>query len=201
MSEGILDRNIVYASNIHGRQLKYKDNNYKEINETIQINLINKKITEKEIREIYYLKNEEGKILTKKLRIDIVDMVKGKEKCYTKEETNLSRWCKILTSKTEEEIKKAIDGGIMEKEAKEKLIEEVNKYSSDEEVIALYSAYTKDELEHNTQLIEAREAGINEGIKKRNLEIAKNLLNRNIKIDDIIDITGLSKEEIQIIIK
>ena len=46
----------------------------------------------------------------------------------------------------------------------------------------------------------ARETGIKQGIEQglqqRNIEIAKSMLNKNMKIEDIMDITGLSKEEI-----
>ena len=34
-SPGIIDRNIVYACEVHGKQLKYKDNDYSNISRTI----------------------------------------------------------------------------------------------------------------------------------------------------------------------
>lgn len=37
----MVNRNVVYACNIHGRQLEYKDNTYTKIKKTIQINLNN----------------------------------------------------------------------------------------------------------------------------------------------------------------
>ena len=42
-----------------------------------------------------------------------------------------------------------------------------------------------------------REAGINEGIAKEKVEIAKKMLKENIEIDIIVKITGLSKKEIE----
>ena len=52
----------------------------------------------------------------------------------------------------------------------------------------------------NSLLSEARENGINDGISKgvsqEKVSIAKNMLNKNMSIEDISDITGLSVEEI-----
>ena len=204
INDGIINRNIVFACNIHSRNLKYGHQNYNEIERTIQINL-NHYRTNQVLKETYYLKNEEGKILSEKMRIDFLDMVIGREMCYTNHETKLSRWCMVLTSKSEEEFKKAIGDDLMEEEAKEKLTKEVDKYSKDDEVIALYSAYTKEELERNTFLDDAKKEGLKEGLiqgteigkKERNIEIAKNLLKSGIDISIIISSTGLTVEQIK----
>lgn len=71
MSQGTIERNIVYMCNIHSKQLKKGDKDYSHIDETIQINLNNFRCNG-EVRENYYLRNKKGKILSKKLRIDMV---------------------------------------------------------------------------------------------------------------------------------
>lgn len=210
-SKGIKERNIVYLSNIHGRQLKYQDNTYQRIEKTIQINL-NKKHTNKKLKQVYYLKNEEGEILSTKFEIIEIDMELAKEICYNNFENKLARWCMLLISNTKEEFKRYLGDDLMEKEAKELLEEEQNKYTTDEDVVALYSAYTKDELERNTILEEEKEEaqkigfeqgmkegikeGIKEGVLKRNIEIATEMKIKGISIKDISDITGLTEEEI-----
>ena len=79
-SPGIIDRNVVYACEVHGKQLKYKDNDYSNISRTIQINLNNFKCNNNgKLVDTYYLRNEDGKILTEKFRIDYVDLVNAKE--------------------------------------------------------------------------------------------------------------------------
>ena len=203
VSMGVIDRNVVYVCNVHSRQLEKGDKNYKKINETIQINLNNFRCNE-EIVESYYLRNKKGKILTKKIRIDMVDMVKAKEMCYTKNETKIARWCKLLTSKKEEEIRMIIGDDLMEKESKEKLLEEMNEFSEDEENIFLYTALPRSEMEQNTYIYEAREEGYNDGFKKgikegRNnvkKEMVINMLKKNIDIDTISEISGITKDEI-----
>ena len=124
-------------------------------------------------------------------------MVLARDICYNDYSNKLARWCMVLTSKTKEDLKKYLGDDLMEKEAKDKLEEKTNKMSDDEEVYALYSAYTKEELEKNTLILEAEQRGHEQGIKNRNIEIVKNMLKKGINIDDIIDITGLSKEEIE----
>ena len=123
-------------------------------------------------------------------------MVIGKKLCYTNDTNKLARWCNVFTSKTEKEFKKWVDG-LMEEEAASKLTDEINHYSSNDEVIALYSAYTKEKLERNTMLEDAEAKGKIEGKMEKSLEIAKNMLNENIDISLISKVTGLSKIQIE----
>ena len=136
----------------------------------------------------------------------------GRRICYTNSENKLARWCRVLTSRTEEEFIKSLGDDLMENNAKEMLIDEVNKYSSDEEAVVLYSAYTKEELEKNTLLEEAEELGlkrgmeeglkqgieqgIEQGAKTKQIEIAKNMIKESIDISLISKLTDLSIEEI-----
>ena len=208
-SEGVKNRNVVYQNNIHGRQLRYKDNDYSKIKDTIQICLNHFKCNEDGIKDVYYYRNNNGKILTEKSRIDYVDLVNAKEKRYNESEEKLARLCRALTSITIEGLKKELGDDLMEKETKEKLEEEVSKYSSDDEVIALYSAYSREELERNTLIKEAKEEatkqgleqglkqGLTQGRKDKTLEIAQEMLNDDIETDKIIKYTGLTKKEIE----
>jgi predicted transposase/invertase (TIGR01784 family) len=199
--EGIIDRNIVFASKVHSRQLKYAFKNYNDIEQTIQINLNETKCHEEGIRKTYYFKSEEGEILSEKFRIDVVDMHNAQKMCYTSNEEKLARWCRIITSTTEAELKKNLGDDLMEENTKEKLEKEVDKYSTDEEVVYLYTKLSKQELEHNTLMDNAKKRGLKEGIeqgiKQRNIEIAKNMLKKKIDIDAISECTGLSKKEIE----
>ena len=93
-SQGIIDRNIVYVCEVHGKQLNYKDNEYSDISRTIQINLNNFKCNKNgKLVDTYYLRNEDGEVLTEKFRIDYVDLVNAKEKIYNEEEEKLAKFC------------------------------------------------------------------------------------------------------------
>ncbi|MBP3461375.1 MAG: hypothetical protein J6K21_03090 [Bacilli bacterium] len=223
---GIIDRNIVYIGKVHGTQLKRGFKSYKEIKPTIQINLDNENHTNELIEE-YYLKNKKGKILTKKLRIDILNLEKGSNMRYTNDErTNmLIRWCKVFISTTQKQLKEALKE-IISNKSKIKLLEYVNKLSGDDEMVELYINLGRRELEYNTRLEEAlenqeieyntrlEEALENQKIEyntrleeklekqeieyeKNKFEIAKNLLKANVNIDIVSLSTGISKKELE----
>ena len=83
----------------------------------------------------------------------------------------------------------------MRKESKEKLIENVERYSSDEDVFTLYTELSKSELEKNTMIAEANDEGFKNGVlvgeKQRNTEIAKSMYDENIDINTISRVTNL----------
>ena len=193
----IVDRNIVFICKIHGGQLKVGDNRYTNIKDSLQINLNTEKTNEDSLVESYCLRNEKGKILSKKLRIDVVDIARAKKFKYNKNEEKLARWLRALVSISLEELEKELGDDLMEKESKEKLLEEVEKYSEDEEIYDMYKYHSKQELIQNSLIDEARIEAREEGIQQEKLEIAKNLLNENIDINIISKTTGLDIKEIE----
>ena len=80
----------------------------------------------------------------------------------------------------------------MGEESKEKLIKNVERYSSDEDVFTLYTELSKSELEKNTMIAEARDEGI--AIEKAN--VAKSMIQKKFNLDSISEITGLSIKEL-----
>ena len=87
-----------------------------------------------------------------------------------------------------------------EKDSK-KIIDKVEELSKDDEIKSLNDEYDRAELDK----VSARNLGIEqgiiqgkaEGIKERNIAIAKNMFNKKFSITDICDVTGLSKEEVE----
>ena len=211
-SDGVINRNVVYLCKIHGNQLKVGDINYSKINSTIQIVFNNFNIGN-ELKTTWYLRNDEGQILTSKLRIDIINLVKGKDLCYTGSEKvdYLINWCKLLTTKDRENVKD-ISSQIMSHKSTDMLINNMSMLSLEDEMVKLYTKLSRREMEYNTYIAEAaeegynngHEKGYNEGIKKgieqgieqKNNEIAKKMLDKSLDITTIEEITGLTKEEI-----
>lgn len=228
--QGKIDRNVVYVSNTHSRNLKYGEKSYNKIVKTHQINLVSVSCNEDRIVEKYFFRNEKGKKLTEKIQIDVIDMEKAKEKCYThsKQEVNISKWCEAFLTDNKNIFKEKVGEMNMSKETKEKLIQRVEELSEDEECICLYTELSDRELTYNTMIEDAQieglkrgmeeglekgfekgfEQGIEKGIekgKKQGLEetainIAKNMLKENIKIELIEKTTGLSIEKIEKIV-
>ena len=130
-------------------------------------------------------------------------------------EINMDYYDKIWYSKNEDEIKKNLymimldlDKKELENMPKDKI---VDKYITNVTIVnndpefQKYMSEEKDKRKiQNSLLSEAKEngytSGINDGISKgknkKSIEIAKNMLKKNMSIEDISDITGLSIEEI-----
>ncbi len=168
ISSGIINRNLVFICNAHSTSYQYGDSDYTKLGSTIQINLVYDKqhFVGKKFREEYYMRDEQGNILTKNLRIDYVNIARLKESCYTNSIDEIENFCRALVTTNEEEFKRWMGGMNMEWEAKEKMEEEVLKYSNDQEVIAIYSKYTKKELERNTLLHDWKEEVFKNGIEQ-----------------------------------
>ena len=150
-NQSIIDRNVIYLSNIHGRQLD-KGDNYYLIDESIQLNLCAFKNKDKK-RQKYYLTCEDGDILTTKLRLDIVYMENLKNMCYTEnEEINaLITWCKVFECKTKKELENIVEK-ILSKKSKEQLISDVSRLSGDKDMVKKYEGKTKWESERDCML-------------------------------------------------
>ena len=130
-------------------------------------------------------------------------------------EINMDYYDKIWYSKNEEEIKKNLYMIMLDLDKKElknmpkdkivdKYITNVTIVNDDPEFQKYMSEEEDKRKIQNSLLSEAKEtgytSGINDGISKgenkKSIEIAKNMLKKNMPIEDISDITGLSIEEI-----
>ena len=200
-------RSTAYICNIYQSNANVGDT-YNEDTDIIQVNLTWGLGRNNEEMKIYKIMNEKGELYVKNFII------------Y---EINMDYYDKIWYSKNEEEIKKNqymimldLDKKELKSMPKDKIVDkyitnvtivnddpEFQKYMSEEE--------DKKKIQ-NSLLSEAKEEGISQGIEqgytsgindgiskgenKKSIEIAKNMLNKNMSIEDISDITGLSIEEI-----
>ena len=208
---GVRERNLVYICGQHSRQLKVGDKNYQNIKDSIQICINNFNCNERDAIESYYLMNKRGKIYSKKLRIDLIDLEKIKNICYPISNKKYNLF-KIFTTNKKVELEKYLEGGIMREESKEKLIKNVERYSSDEDVFTLYTELSKSELEKNTMIAEANDEGLKNGlvvgekrgevqgkklgIASEKINIAKTMIQKKFNLDSISEITGLSIKEL-----
>ena len=82
-------------------------------------------------------------------------------------------------------------------EEKNKTIKEVKKeveyLTGEEEIKRLAELREKWAMDRRSEISDARE----EGKKEEKLAIAKNMLNKGISEEDILDFTGISKEELE----
>ena len=192
-------RSTAYICNIYQSNASVGDT-YNEDTDIIQVNLTWGLGRNNDEMKIYKIMNEKGELYVKNFII------------Y---EINMDYYDKIWYSKNEDEIKKNqymimldLDKKELKNMPKDKIVDkyitnvtivnddpEFQKYMSEEE--------DKKKIQ-NSLLSEAKEEGISQGIEQGYTsgindgikQTAKSMLNKNMPIEDISDITGLSIEEI-----
>ena len=196
-------RSTAYICNIYQSNASVGDA-YNEDTDIIQVNLTWGLGRNNDEMKIYKIMNEKGELYVKNFII------------Y---EINMDYYDKIWYSKNEEEIKKNqymimldLDKKELKNMPKDKI---VDKYITNVTIVnddPEFQKYMSEEEDkrkiQNSLLSEAKEegisqgytSGINDGISKgenkKSIEIAKNMLNKNMSIEEISDITCLSIEEI-----
>ena len=196
-------RSTAYICNIYQSNANVGDT-YNEDTDIVQVNLTWGLGRNNDEMKIYKIMNEKGELYVKNFII------------Y---EINMDYYDKIWYSKNEEEIKKNqymimldLDKKELKNMPKDKI---VDKYITNVTIVnddPEFQKYMSEEEDkrkiQNSLLSEAKEegisqgytSGINDGISKgenkKSIEIAKNMLKKNMSIEDISDITGLSIEEI-----
>ena len=196
-------RNFSYITNIYNNQVTVGDK-YSEDTNVIQINL-NYGIPDTKYRRIYKVRDEEGKEYIKNFYIYEINMEKLKKIWYDKNELEIEKNKYLLMLDMEiKDIKKLSKDKVVRE-----YMEKIEKLNNDPMFINWITKEKDEQMIKNTQLYNATQEGINigisqginqgmkQGLQKRNIEIAKSMLKKNMDIEDIIDITGLSKEEIK----
>ena len=150
-----------------------------------QINIVkkNKMHKTKELVSEYLVINKEepsDQILPDLFQIYILDLDAENQISYNKNE-RLNKWQLMFNAATDEEMNNAIKGD----KIMEEIYEEMKRFSKNEWVNDFFN---RDEF--------IKKAAEEEGVETRNIEIAKNLLNMNLSVEDISKATGLSLDEI-----
>lgn len=192
-------RNAAFVFSKYSEDLKISDS-YKDMNKIIQINLTSE-LSDNELINEYKLIDEN----TKKEYIDNLviyefNLDKLKEVCYNKEEFNKY---KILVSLICDDVElHDICKGDKLLEKLERKVIEMNKdpefiefMSEEEEMEKLQNTLVENAREEGT--LQGLEQGLEKGSKETQLEIAKNMLLKNIDIELISEVTSLPKGEIE----
>ena len=141
----------------------------------LQLNKNNLNIREEEYQKI---------ILTDVMEIYIMELPKFK-KYKEKEDNKLNSWVKFIEEpevvdvKENEEIGKA-----------KKVLEEISQDEHERYLAELRQKYIMDK-----KAIE--DAGFDKGMEKKTIDIAKKMIEKNMEIKDIMELTGLTEEEIK----
>lgn len=132
------------------------------------------------------LEGKESEIVTDRLEVHIIDLKKFREMKNPKGE--LADWLNLILGN-----EGAIEMASKKNERIAKANEDNKKLSSDKEMQDLYWSEKMALYDENTRIGVA----IQKGERKSKIEIAKKLLKKNMNIEEIEEVTGLSEEEIK----
>lgn len=198
-------RSTYYMSRILSDELK-KNEKYTEVKNTIVINLLNfefyKRNSYHSIAHMKFEKTKENvfidlgyqnedEIATQDLEMHFIEIPKFVKK-NPEANISLEQWLWLIAGR-EEKLEMA------KKENKEikKAMDIIDEMSMDEKEWELYQSRKMAIMDYNTGIYEAKEEGLKEGERKKQIEIAKELLKLGMTIEDIQKVTKLTIEEIK----
>ena len=208
-------RLVVYNAKMIAGEIKVSEK-YQKAKDTIVICIINDNVIKRnaylslamlkyekteEIRYINMGYEKEDEYLTDMVKYYIIELPKFKKK-KPKVADLLEKWLYVIGG----------DQKMMEKNKKEnkeikEAVEQLTQMSADEYERELYEIRERSRLTYNTEMYEARRKGMEEGEIKGKEEgkteekkkIAKKMKEKGADIEYIIEITGLTEEEIEVL--
>lgn len=198
VSQEYIERNLYYLFRNISKDLK-PGKRFKKLNRHIQINIDYNGYHKKPITKYAVMEEEEGEKLTNMIQIIRIDIPYFKEKCYNEDISKLDSLTKLLELFGVEKLefaKKLCKGD----ENMEDIMDRIEEYNDDEDVIGAYSYEDKMELISQIREEEAMkvgtekgfETGLQQGIEQNKIDIAKNMLKENADVNFISRVTGLS---------
>ena len=204
-----VNRNIGYGARLIAEDTRVSET-YEGLKKFISINILVenllKRNTYHSIAHIKFDKNnpkkyvnmgykEEQEDLTDRIEFHYIELkkfIKSKPGMNSK----LEQWLWLLTGE-DEKIKMASE----ENKTIEKVVEDLDEMSADEnERIEAYKRKLEI-IDYNTTMVQARKEGEKKGEQRKQREMAKKMKEKGMSIEDIMEITGLTEEEIEKLMK
>ena len=191
-----------------------KGNDYKDLKRTICVLIADFEVEDLEELGFHSKwkiidENERKKVLTDDFEIHIIELPKIRERKANGKDKKLLEWLSFLENPESKEVTGYMEKNKNMKQAKEKL----NTLSADEEMRILAELREKAILDerslkngsydegHEKGLkegrAEGRAEGLAEGLIQKNRENAKKMKERGYKIEEIMEITNLTRQEIE----
>ena len=204
--EKMLPRFLLYWAKMYSANLKVGEE-YSKLRRTISIIIVDGELLEfkgiKKAQTNWQIREEEYKniILTSYFEICIIELPKAIKEYKTNKGNGALQWMMFLENPEDMEVTKIMEENENIKEAKE----ELDRISQDDILRRMAFKAELERMDHAQLMYEAkrdgkaegRVEGKTEGAKEEKVQIAKNLLKLNVKIETIIEATGLTKEEIE----
>ena len=197
-------RNVGYETKIYSNEIEAGEDYDEKMPQVIQICFdyfeVNK--FNNNIKKTFLLKDETGFVLDPNLEIRHINIEQAGKLWYSKDvnrtgESNaLVLLSALFTLKYVKDLKECLEGLPMEENTKKYIEETSIEYSKDDKSWLLVDEEREKLKLQKTELSIARRKGLEEGQKSEKISITKNMLAKGMSIDDIIELTGLSKEEL-----
>ena len=200
---GLLNKNLSYLFIAYAtatkKNKKYDDNLF-----ATQINLnCYKENSNKPLAKYLLQEVDDYQIYTKSLSIFDVNVVKCNELYYNhmqEEIPNYVRWGALIYCDDFSKIPNIVKG-IMTDEERNRIMDKMNKLTSDDIFMSELEAREWDEWEENSKMDYAEKKGMAKGIEQKTIEIIKNMLENNTDLEFISKVTNKTIEEIERISK
>ncbi len=196
-------KSVLYISKIISKKAIKRGEEYNLANSVQQLNFVKgDKVHQSEdiIRKYIIINEKDGRdiMVPDIFQIYIINIDDKEKISYTNINKRLKLWLELLGIENKEDLEKIAKKDSLIGE----VVEEMKRYNSDDWVQDYNSHEILMRSQFHTEKEEAVEKaekkGINEGAKKKQLEIAKNLLKQNkLSFNDIADTTSLSIKVIE----
>lgn len=204
------ERFLYYWADAYARQLR-RGEEYEKLHKTISIIILDHEIKELKGIDELNLKwqirdSKTGKrLLTDYLEIIIVEIPKAIRQYNSNKTNKVCQWMLFFDNPNKEELKNIMEENENIKEA----VEELTGMSKDEELRILAELREKgrrDEYARRQYIIKegmqkgmqkGMQQGLQQGEKNEKIKIARKMLIKEMSIEDIMEITGLTKEEMK----
>lgn len=192
--KNIKERTTGYGAKTMSSNIK-RGERYEDIKQVIMVNILDYELFEYE----EYVSNTVT-VLEKHRECEVISLIKycfielpKFRKQHPDMNNKLNQWLAFLDDTDRGLIKMA--------EEKNKVLQkariEMNYLTGDEEVRRLAELREKWEMDRISEISYAKEEGMQEGRKEERIEIAKIMLRKKMKISEIVEITGLTEQEIK----
>ena len=193
-----MDRRYYSGSNNKKNKYIHKIVNHYNPKNTVQICFTSYKEGEelkgekKSIRK-YMFQDSDGNVEDYGLEKYKIDLEYIENKYYNNDELTRREKIFLMFKESNREKLKEISKG---DKIMDKIYKRLDKLSEDEALSLLYDEKEREEEKKQAEIEYAEEHGLNKGISKGIKQTAKNMLERNMNIDVVAEITGLSLEEV-----
>ncbi|TVL71602.1 Rpn family recombination-promoting nuclease/putative transposase [Brachyspira hyodysenteriae] len=197
------ERILYYWASNYSKLLKQGEK-YDALTPVISINLLNFNLDDNDsIHSCYMIYDTNKKrLLTDHLQIHIIELKKFK---YNSLEYDLNCWLKFFTMKDKDNKEVIMSELVKEKPIMEEVQRRYNNFIKDRLMMNeydkrqayLYGNQIMLEEERRLGRVEGKEEGIKEGIEQEKYSIARNMKNKNMDLNLISELTGLSIEKIE----